>query len=76
MMFINVGWLRTATRAAPCKTPDTAVGNWKLQCCPLRAADLPEQCCPLRAADLPEADLPETDLPAADLPETDLPEAA
>ena len=69
MMFINVGWLRTATRAAPCKTPDTAVGNWKLQCCPLRAADLPE-------ADLPETDLPAADLPAADLPETDLPEAA
>ena len=47
-MFNNVCWLRTATRAAPCKTPTAAFGNWKLQWCPLRAADLPE-------ADLPEA---------------------
>ena len=40
-----------------------AFGNWTLQWCPLRAADLPE-------ADLPEADLPEADLPKADLPKT------
>ena len=78
MMYYNVCWFRTDTRAAPCKT-HAAFGNWKLQWCPLRAADLTETDLTetdLTETDLTEADLMETDLMEADLTETDFTEAA